>query len=100
MPGLDGTGPQGVGPMTGRGMGLCGSERQTMPMYPQWNLQSAYGGGFRGRGRGWRNRVHLQRFARWNPPTPQQELADLNALADQLKNQLDAIQKRIEELNS
>lgn len=24
MPGMDGTGPNGNGPMTGRGMGLCG----------------------------------------------------------------------------
>lgn len=24
MPGFNGTGPQGMGPMTGRGMGLCG----------------------------------------------------------------------------
>jgi hypothetical protein len=23
MPGLDGTGPRGIGPMTGRGMGYC-----------------------------------------------------------------------------
>jgi len=25
MPALNGTGPQGAGPMTGRGMGLCGN---------------------------------------------------------------------------
>ncbi len=27
MPNLDGTGPQGKGPMTGRGMGTCGKGR-------------------------------------------------------------------------
>ena len=28
MPALDGTGPQGAGPMTGRGMGYCGRNSQ------------------------------------------------------------------------
>jgi hypothetical protein len=100
MPGLDRTGPQGAGPMTGRGMGFCGSERQTRPIYPQWNMQSAYYNGFRSRGRGRRNRIYPRRFGSWITPTPQQEIADLNALADQLKNQLDSIQKRLQDLNS
>jgi len=29
MPGRDGTGPQGIGPMTGRGMGYCGHRIRT-----------------------------------------------------------------------
>ena len=100
MPGLDRTGPHGAGSMTGRGMGFCGSERQTRPIYPQWNMRSGYGRGLRSRGRGWRNRIYPRRFGSWTMPTTQQEIADLNDMADQLKNQLDAIQKRLQELNS
>ena len=42
MPGQDGTGPQGQGPMTGRGLGPCGR-----------GLRRGFGRGF-GRGLGWR----------------------------------------------
>jgi len=38
MPGQDGTGPQGQGPMTGRGLGPCG-----------WGMRRGFGRGF-----GWR----------------------------------------------
>ncbi len=34
MPGFDGTGPRGMGPMTGRGMGFCSS----------WGIGAAYRG--------------------------------------------------------
>ncbi|MEM2916545.1 MAG: DUF5320 domain-containing protein [Candidatus Woesearchaeota archaeon] len=45
MPGFDGTGPMGLGPMTGRGMGLCGR-----------GFRLGFGRGFGrfGRGFGWR----------------------------------------------
>jgi len=39
MPGFDGTGPLGRGPMTGRGMGYCAL---SMPQFPV----SAYPGGY------------------------------------------------------
>ena len=69
MPGLDRTGPRGMGPMTGRGMGFCAMPvppqinpnmpMSPMPPYmspmycgrPRWGMRS--GRGF-GRGRGWR----------------------------------------------
>jgi hypothetical protein len=47
MPGFDGTGPRGQGPMTGGGQGYC--------MTPKHNFQSRPWG-FRGFGRGWKNR--------------------------------------------
>ena len=40
MPGQDGTGPMGEGPMTGRGLGLCGGSRAWRRTF--------------GRGAGWR----------------------------------------------
>lgn len=44
MPRFDGTGPMGMGPMTGRGLGYCTGVRRP--------LGAGYGGGFYGRGRG------------------------------------------------
>ena len=52
------------------------------------------------RGRGWRHRFYATGVPGWVSPTPEQEIADLNTWADQLKTQLDAILKRIEELKS
>jgi hypothetical protein len=64
MPFGDGTGPRGLGPMTGRGAGLCAGfgapgyphpygYGPSAPVWPRW------GRGFgRGFGRGWR---------RWGP---------------------------------
>jgi hypothetical protein len=59
MPGLNGTGPLGLGPQTGRGLGYC-SGTVNRPIY-----QSTYGYGyspiFRGAGSGKRG---LGRFGR------------------------------------
>jgi len=63
MPGLDGTGPLGLGPRTGRGLGLCPPWLGPAPRY--YGYRGFYGvgrggypwGGGRGRtwggGRGW-----------------------------------------------
>ncbi|MEW5872572.1 MAG: DUF5320 domain-containing protein [Chloroflexota bacterium] len=92
MPGFDRTGPQGAGPRTGRGMGYCNSPASV----------SRYGFGFGrgGGGRGWRNRFFATGIPGWVSPTPEQEIADLDAQANWLREQLDAIQKRIEELTA
>ena len=54
MPGFDGTGPRGMGPMTGGGRGFCnpyGPFYGTMPRYG--SAWGGRGGGFgRGMGRG------------------------------------------------
>jgi hypothetical protein len=100
MPRLDGTGPQGAGPMTGRGMGYCGSNNCGRFYNPAPGLRGGYGLGYGGGGRGWRNRFYATGVPGWVQPTPEQEIADLNTWVDQLKTQLDAIQKRIEELKS
>jgi len=98
MPGGDRTGPLGAGPKTGRGMGYCsgynlpGSANQTA------DLRSRFCSGHRGRGRGWRHHFYTTGIPGWAPPTPEQETANLKAQADSLKAQLEAIQKRIQEL--
>ena len=70
MPGFDGTGPRGMGSMTGRGMAYCAvpippyaNPKQVPPVppyrpsiysgRPRWGMRGLVGRGF-GRGRGWR----------------------------------------------
>jgi len=57
MPGGDGTGPGGLGPMTGRAAGLCAGYSAPGYMNPiagrgYWGRGRGFGRGF-GRGRGW-----------------------------------------------
>jgi Family of unknown function (DUF5320) len=100
MPGRDRTGPMCAGPGTGRGMGYCSGYN--------WSGFANQGTGFRGwsgfgrggGGRGWRHRFFATGVPGWAATTPEQETADLYTRADWLKGQLDAIQKRIEELTS
>ena len=115
MPGGNGTGPAGMGPMTGRAIGFCADH--AVPGYA--NPVGGRGMGFgRGRGMG-RGRGFGQGFGRAgvgygaavNPYayggapfvpaiTPQQELDGLKGQAEYLEDTLDGIKKRIEELDS
>lgn len=100
MPGGNRMGPSGAGPRTGRGMGYCSDYDR-----PGYSTQAA---GFRGRfgfgrGRGWRGWRH--RFFATDIPggiysAQEQETADLKAQADLLRSQLDAIQRRVDELTA
>jgi len=127
MPGGDGTGPGGMGPMTGRAAGYCagyGVPGYTNPVggrgYRGW------GGGF-GRGRGWRNWYRATGLPGWGrapvglpawggpaapysaaygpygayaPPAPEQELEMLRGQAEHLNEAVKEIGKRIEELEA
>lgn len=119
MPGGDGTGPAGAGPMTGRGAGFCAGYPVPGYMNPVGG-RGYYGGGAWGRGRGYRHWYHAtgapgwMRAARglpaWGgygypyplPPlptlTPQQEMEMLKAGAQGLERDLSEIRKRMEEL--
>jgi hypothetical protein len=57
MPNLDGTGPQGRGPMTGRGQGPCNTENA--PGYRSYGRGRGFGFG---RGRGFGRRFGFCRF--------------------------------------
>lgn len=107
MPAGDGTGPMGQGPMTGRGAGYCGG--YDAPGYV--NPAPGWCRGF-GRGRGW-GRGRGRRYGMgpgWGPPpgwsyppyappmAPEQELEALRTQAQQLEEQLEAINRRIDEL--
>ena len=108
MPGLDGTGPRGEGPMTGGGFGYCqgSGPRHYHPhgywhshpwgrhRWPWWRCHGP------GRGYGWyepdpyHGPFHHRRY----PATPSDEMEMLKAEADELKSYLDELEKRIEEL--
>ncbi len=91
MPAGDGTGPKGTGPMTGRGAGYCTD--YDAPGF----ANSMPGRGF-GMGRGRRGRGRFGCAPAWGVPKPVQGLEFLKAQAEGLKKQLDAIGRRIAEL--
>lgn len=98
MPGFDGTGPLGWGAGTGRGFGLCRGFR------PRW--WGFRGGGFRGHGEGWGAGVGPACWwGGWPGPSygsglvgPDDEKAFLKDQADQLKAELEEMEKRLAEL--
>ncbi len=98
MPGGDRSGPLGTGPRTRRGMGYCGGYNQPGLTNPAPGFRSGFGFGGAGMGRGWRHHFYATGIPGWVTPTLEQETANLKVQADWLKGQLDAIQKRIEEI--
>ena len=107
MPGMDGTGPEFAGPMTGSGRGWCAGDTGTPGI--------GYGRGFGcGRGRGNRqsrgsrprpNVVHGQlgyRFRAMSPPVVDSEtrLKQAEQQAAMMQAHLDAIHARIEPLKA
>ena len=123
MPGLDGTGPWGEGPMTGGARGYCN---------PGWTgYGSAFGRGYGlgrgrgfrrgfgpgygwgrgyGRGSGWRGTYPAQGgwygpaydpyYGRPYATSREDEISLLKDQADMVKEELNAINKRMEELES
>lgn len=105
MPGFNGTGPLGAGPMTGQGRGYCMSYIGPNARYDQRFCLS----GGRGR-RHWYHAARLPRWAGWSPGPAQaaavyapplsgeQELCFLKGQAEYLENTLEQIKNRIKEL--
>ena len=125
MPGGDGTGPAGLGPMTGRAAGYCAG--YPVPGYMNGVGGRGFGRGFGGRGggRGWRNQFYATGLTGWQragmgwpafggvmpPATPyaapfapamsaEQQLDTLKGQAEYFEDALDGIRKRIEELEA
>ncbi|MBN2354685.1 DUF5320 domain-containing protein [candidate division KSB1 bacterium] len=112
MPFGDGTGPMGMGPMSGRAAGYCSG--YGAPGY--MNRWYGRGGGFgRGGGRGHRHWFYATGLTGWQraqmyypPYAPQvpyagawnreQEMEYLKAQAENMQNALEEIRKRIEDL--
>lgn len=83
MPRQDGTGPMGLGPRTGRGLGPCGGGM-------------AWGRGY-GRGIGWQPCCFYPGMRRL---TKQEETDILSEEKSALEQELKAVQERISELES
>ena len=122
MPGGNGTGPLGMGPMTGRAAGFCAG--YGMPGYINSIPGRGFGMGFgrgrgfggRGGGRGWRNRFYATGVPGWAvesmpygapyvapyaaAPTKEQELGMLKDQAEQFESALGDIRKRLQELET
>ena len=96
MPGLNRTGPNSEGPMTGRRMGRCTNRNITLEDDPR----------FFGRGRGHRGRGHRRRYfsdyhyLRDTQPSVEQEKQNLKNSIRILQDDLDYMTKRLEELES
>jgi hypothetical protein len=81
MPGFDGTGPDGLGPMTGRGMGPCGN-----------NQGRGRGRGMgRGMGRSLRQ-GYCPFFPNNNAPTPPERIDVLKAYKKELEEEIKALE--------
>ena len=110
MPGFDGRGPKGAGPMTGGARGFCDPAGREYPkamgrgMGFGRNLRAGYGPGMGmrrgcGRGFGW---------SRWSPPAsdtvspadPATEINMLKAQTDSMQKTLEGIKKRIGQLQA
>lgn len=113
MPAGNGTGPMGMGPMTGLGMGFCAGfvAPGYMDLVPGRSFRMGCGRGFRGRGaggggRGWRNMFYATGLPGWArggvpvTPAPAQELAALKQQAEHFGNALENTRKRIQEIES
>lgn len=106
MPGFNGTGPNGAGPMTGGARGLC---NPASPGYsPGINRGYNYGRGF-GFGRGFRGAgVGYGRNYGWYPPAAAggvvenraTEILNLKNEASYMQQSLEAIKQRIAELET
>lgn len=100
MPGGDGTGPMGLGPLTGRGAGFCAE----YPVMRYRNRAIGYGMGF-GRGRGFKRRfycVGIPEEAYYAADYGRFEMDEKESLQYQAKfmeNQLHEIKKRLDVLD-
>ena len=92
MAGRNGMGPQNMGPLTGRGLGVCvDGAGANVPMGRGW-----CGGGF-GRGRGGRGfgRAQRNRFGASGQSGWQQAMAPVADEPELLQRQIDALQQRL-----
>lgn len=123
MPGGDRTGPGGMGPMTGRAAGCCAGFG--VPGYANsvpgrgFGIGSGRGGGFWRRGggsRGWRNMLYATGQPGWmrfggsatpdghpashQAASPEMERRFLKGQVDALQAEMDAIRKRLADIEA
>jgi hypothetical protein len=99
MPGRNGTGPNGDGPMTGRGFGPCGENESTStrenrgetPYGHRW--RAGRRGGF---GHGHRHRHFADETFNYRPgdPDTEQEISSLREKIEKLERQIAEMKKQ------
>ncbi len=114
MPRRDGTGPNGMGTMTGRAAGFCAGFNVPGYMNPVagrgFGMGFGRGRGFGGGGRGLRNRVCATGMPGWmrngtspvqfHEPDPESEKEYLKNQAKAIESELEAIKKHLGELET
>lgn len=106
MPRGDRTGPNGMGPMTGRATGFCAGNNQPGFTTSGGGMGRGFGRGVRGffgRGMGrWFGTapVNYGVPANWSAPTKEEELASLKNQASAYEQGLKDINQRIKELDN
>ena len=97
MPGFDGTGPRGMGPMAGGGRGFCGNPGGARRPLASGRPFFGWGGG-----RGWRNQYHATGLPRWQrrafcstPASAEDEKQALKSEADFLRLKLQTLEERL-----
>lgn len=97
MPNGNRTGPRGDGPLTGRGLGACGTNS---------NIIRGFGNGLgNGRGLGGRFRnvvssVFQQSTSKNEKQILEEELNEINQVESNLKNQKELIKKKLDEMDN
>jgi hypothetical protein len=114
MPRGDGTGPRGMGSMTGRGMGFCTGYGMPGRAFGVGfgRGRGGVGPGFGGGGRGWRNMFYATGLPGWMrggrgvpygvpaaypQPDPELEKQFLRNQAEALQGELELIKRRLAE---
>lgn len=109
MPGGDRTGPMGQGSMTGWGAGFCAGHGNAG--FANSGRGRGFGCGFaRGSARGWRHRFlaadlpgRVRAAGTSNPPAPlsrEEEIEFLRARSEQMRQDLEQISRRLNQLES
>lgn len=93
MPGGDGTGPMGRGPLTGRGLGYCAGG------YPRYGLGRRAGFGARGYGLGLGYRRGYRAYYPVEPVDPRTERELLEEERAVLENRLKMVSRELEGLS-
>ena len=106
MPRGDGTGPMGMGPMTGRRAGFCAGfaapgAMNAPGMYSGFGCRRGGGGGGMTRGAGFqaRNRFMVQAYADVTAPTANEQEVLTNQMSF-LEKQLQQVKQRLDSISS
>ena len=101
MPGRNGTGPRGMGQMTGRGMGNCAGNGAGRGFGNGFSAGQGRGCGYGFGGRGMGMGMNMGAgYAAQMPVTPIAEKEMLTAQAEYLSQELEGLKKRLTELNA